>query len=648
MLAQLRRMFRRPPVVDIERWKTAPRVYGDVDDTHLNGLARKYPARAAATIEAAERICRHEFALLGSGAFVPADPERTAERAYQPIDWYIDPVRRLRFPRGIPHTKWDLYAMRPGLADIKYPWELARCQHWVALGQAFRLTHDEPFAREVAAELRDFMQANPVGIGVNWTCTMDVALRATSWILGLELVRASTALDDAFWNAALTALFEHGVFIRGNLENTYEVTSNHFLSNLVGLWFLGAVFATTDEGREWTAFARDALEREMTVQVLPDGADYESSIPYHRFVTELFLSCARLGDASGEPFSASYRARLRDMVSYLAAVLRPDGLLPQVGDADDGRAHVFSDYGRGSPQDARHLLAAAGAVFGDDGWMAMAGEVAEWESTWWGVPASSSSGPATATPTARAMAIAPEARLFRDAGVAVVRSANTYLLITNGIVGTNGFGNHKHNDQLSFELHTDGHPLVVDAGSYVYTSDPDARNLFRSTRYHNTLQVDALEQNDFKHEWLFRMFESARPEHAAFDARGDWVEYVGRHHGFERLADPIVHERAFHLNRSTVVLRISDRLRGRGEHAISWHVHLAPGVTARAGDGHIVLERTGVRPWRLSLPDRVSVGIGPAWYSPSYGVRVDCSAIDVTTRVTIAGECEWTFTFELA
>jgi hypothetical protein len=65
------------------------------------------------------------------------------------------------------------------------------------------------------------------------------------------------------------------------------------------------------------------------------------------------------------------------------------------------------------------------------------------------------------------------ARLFPQAGTAVARTtAGHYLLVTNGIVGTNGFGNHKHNDLLSFEYHHHGVPLIVDPGSYVYTSTP--------------------------------------------------------------------------------------------------------------------------------------------------------------------------------
>ena len=110
---------------------------------------------------------------------------------------------------------------------------------------------------EIARELDDFVEANPTGLGINWTCTMDVGLRAVSWAIGLELIRQSGALDDAFWERAYTALFDHGVFIRNNLENTYEVTSNHFLSNMLGLQFVGAVFADLPQGDEWTSFARD-------------------------------------------------------------------------------------------------------------------------------------------------------------------------------------------------------------------------------------------------------------------------------------------------------------------------------------------------------------------------------------------------------
>jgi len=620
-----------------------PSLYSTLASKSLERLKANHPGRVRSTIAAAERILRHEFNLLGSGPFVPADADRPARgpEGYVPIDWYLDPVRGLRFPQGVPHKTWNLYEMRPANADIKYPWELARCQHWVTLGQAFQLTGEDRFAREVANELDDFVESNPIGLGVNWTCTMDVGLRAVSWTIALELVRNSSALDDAFWAGAYTALYAHGLSIRNNLENTYEVTSNHFLSNLVGLQFLAAVFADLPEGAAWNAFARAALEQEMTVQVLPDGADYESSIPYHRLVTELLLGSARLGDHQGAPMSARYRARLRDMVKYLAAVTRPDGLIPQVGDADDGRLHVFDGYGTASPQDGRHLFGPARAMFDEPGWLALAGESGGWEAAWWGfderMPAPSPLPP-----------VEPIGHLFPHAGVAVTRSAaGHYLIATNGVVGTNGFGNHKHNDQLSFEYHHAGIPLIVDPGSYVYTSDPDMRNRFRGTLSHNTVCVDGIEQNELRPGMLFRVFEMSNAEHTRFEDRADAAEYVGRHHGYERLSEPVSHERTFRLQKPSGTLVIVDRLTGRGAHDFRWHFHLAPGIAAERGDETTLsLTGRGGR-WRFVLPVGLQVSIERAAYSPSYGIELPCVAIDLSLRATLDGDQCFEFAISL-
>jgi hypothetical protein len=627
-----------PP--DLARWVpgrlSASALYSSPDADAVAQMRRAYPARVDATVRAAERLLRHEFDMLGSGPFVPVDPDRPARDGYTPIDWYLDPVRRLRFPTGVPYKEWKLYEMRPANADIKYPWELARCQHWATLGQAFACTGDERFAREIARQLDDFVEANPVGIGVNWTCTMDVALRAVNWAIGFELVRSSSTLDAAFWLRAYTALYDTGVFTRGNLENTYEVTSNHFLSNVVGLWFLGAVFEDLPAGQEWLSFARAALEQEMTVQVLPDGADYESSVPYHRLVAELFLGSSRLADFRGAPLSERYRERVREMVAFLAGVTRPDGLMPQIGDADDGRLHIFSEVT--TPQDARHLFGPAGAMYNEPAWQAFAGETGQWEAAWWGLPV-------TAAPAAAA-APAVTSRLFRDAGLAVMRSGSHYLLATNGIVGTKGFGNHKHNDQLSFEYHPDGVPLIVDPGSFVYTSDFDARNLFRSTASHNTLCIDGVEQNEMRLEWIFRLFETSNAEHVLFDDGAGVVRYAGRHHGYEHLPEPVTHERELRLAKVDGALEIVDRLTGAGTHQLRWHFHLAPGVDARTVDATTTELSASGRRWRLRVPDGAQVSVADARYSPSYGVAVGCRAIDVALQSVLNGTTTWRLTIQ--
>jgi hypothetical protein len=610
------------------------RLFVDLPDERVDRLRVRYPDLGQATIAAAERVLRHEFDLLGSGPYRPADPDRPVDASgYRPIDWYLDPVAALRFPR-VPLSAWNFEQMRPVGADIKRPWELARCQHWPLLGQAYRLTREDRFAWEIVRELRDFMDANPIGTAVNWACTMDVALRAANWALALELIRPC-ALPPDVWLDAYQALFDHGAFIERHLENHYEVTSNHFLSDVVGLFYLAAVFRDLPRGALWDAQCRAWLMQEMDVQVLPDGADYESSVPYHRLVSELFLAAARVADAAGAPLSERFLNRLSTMIDFLSAVLRPDGLMPQVGDADDGRLHMLSGYGTWKPQDPSHLFGPADGLLGRHNWARGAGAWAEWEAEWWGFDCS---GAAVHTPDPP-----PALRHFPHAGLTVMRRHDDYLLITNGIVGTGGFGNHKHNDLLSFEYHVAGAAVIVDPGSYVYTSDPDARNLFRSTRSHNTLSVDDQEQNEIRQEWLFRMFEKALPEHVSVRQDGAELEYRGRHRGYGRPGNSLVHTRTFRLRLTDGSVVIADELEGTGTHRLGWHFHFAPGVTIRMAAADVVGVAASGTQLQMMLPSGLTPAIASGWYSPSYGVRVPCMVLDLEAPELLHGRREYAF-----
>jgi ubiquinone/menaquinone biosynthesis C-methylase UbiE len=631
--------------LDFDRWlerrRASRRLYIEEALAHLDALRERQPRIVGAILSAGESYLGHRFDLLGSGAFVPVDPDRPPRDDYVPIDWYLDPVRNLRFPRGIAHKDWKLFEMRPENADIKYPWELARCQHWATLAQAWQLTRDHRFAIEIGRELDDFVEANPVGIGVNWTCTMDIAIRVANWCLALALIHDCEQLDAQFWKRAYNALYDHGEFIFSNLENKYEVTSNHFLSNVVGLHVLAAELGDLDQGKAWDAWCRQALETEIDVQIHPEGADFESSVPYHRLVTELFMASARLARHQGRPLSRNYEDKLARMVAFSLATARPDGLMPVIGDADDGRFHIFTYVEGWIRQDARHLLGPAAALLGRQDWMHHAGPDRAWETAWWGYD------PAAAA-DAESMPPPPLAKLFPDIGIAIARRGGNYLAVTNGVVGTRGFGNHKHNELLGFEYHCGGIPLLVDPGSYVYTSDFSERNRFRSTACHNTLCIDGTEQNEFNPEWIFRLFEKANPEHLEFAVEGNKVTYHGRHRGYERLPEPVVHARKFTFDLATGALEFQDRLEGEGGHQLRWHFHLAPGAEIEGRTANKVRLRAAGRAFTLTLPAGTSAAIGTGWYSPSYGARVEVAVLDASCHAQLAGAQTWTFRIEPA
>ena len=604
-------------------------------------LRTVWPAEFGHTVAAAERVLAHRFTLLGGDEFDPVDSSRPPRAdGYRWIDWHLDPGRQLRFPTGFPHKNWDMATMRPGRADIKLPWELARCQHWPLLAQAWALTGDQRYAHEIANQLDDFVVSNPLGEGVNWVCTMDVALRAANWAVALQILQDWEGPEPDFWSRACQHLLALGHFIRSNLEDKYEVTSNHFLSNVVGLLYVAAVFVDRPQGQQWLDWCEAMLEREMGVQILPDGADFESSIPYHRLVAELFLGAWHVSRWVQRPLSEGYRAKLEKMVDYLVGVMRPDGLMPQVGDADDGRLHILSRYGSWQPQDARHLLAPAALALERADWRGLAGPVGAWEAAWWGFDELAGTEAAVAPATWPA-----HATHYPDAGHAVSRVGGHYLLVSNAKVGTEGFGNHKHNDQLSFELHIAGQPLIVDPGSFVYTSDPEARNRFRGTAFHNTVMVDGVEQNEMNPEWLFRLFEKAQPQTLAFEASASRMIYEGSHEAYVRLPEPLRHRRRFVHDRQTGQLDIEDELRSEGVHELCWHFHLAPGVEAQLDPGHATL-RLLARGQHFELQwsgPELEAELTPSQYSPSYGRAQPCLALNLRTKRPMTEGSRWTF-----
>lgn len=621
----------------LDQIRNSRRLYVDLDQKALGLLKMHFRSQVERTVADADRVMSHTFDLLGSGPFVPVDSHRSFRvDGYVPIDWYFDPVQKLRFPKGVSHKEWDLYKMRPGNADIKLPWELARCQHFVTLGQAFRLTGDQRYALEILYQIDDFMDANPVGLGINWTCTMDVAIRAANWAMSMELIRNCQAITNPAWYRLFGNLFSHGEFIFKNFENNYEVTSNHYLSNIVGLYFLSTIFAGMPSAKEWQGYCRESIINEIETQILEDGVDFESSIPYHRLVLELFLGAARIAEIQRQKFPDRFYAKLLKMSEFLSNILRPDGLIPVVGDADDGRLHIFSDYGGWNRQDCRHVLAPASFMLNKPELLKAAGPEGKWEAAWWGYDVETGEAH-------HDMELPDSIHHYPNAGISVMRSGNNYMLITNSIVGTKGFGNHKHNDQLSIEFHCDGVPLIIDPGSHVYTSDFESRNKFRSTAYHNTLQVDGLEQNDFNPEWIFRMFEKADPEHVGFQDYEAYIQYIGRHSAYQRLSHPLIHTRCLRFLKRQKMLVIMDLVQGEGMHDLRWHFHFAPNLKLSPMSENMLAIENGKNAFFLSYQNDMRIDLQQGWYSPSYGIKRPCSCVDLKCTTEIETLKQWCF-----
>ncbi len=512
----------------------------------------------AALVERADAVCAHRFDLLGSG---PVD-------LGQEIDWRTDFKSGRRWP--LVHISQVPIVFGDG-SDIKVPWELSRFQHLPLLAAAYRVTGDRRYLDEIGAQLDSFIAANPVEFGPNWACTMDVAIRAANWVAALVLV-AEVAAREQWLDRALASLLLHGRFIRSHLE-WGEVRGNHYLSDVVGLLPVAALFSGSPTGRRWAEWAARELAGELEHQVRPDGCDHEASIPYHRLVAELFLAGTAAVDALlPDRLPSGYRARLHSMLQFASAYTRPDGEAPMVGDNDSGRFLPLDEYG----SDYRSHLHLFADRRPDPG-----GHAA-----------------------------------FPDGGYWVMRGGDLWALVRCGDVGLQGIGGHAHNDALSFELSRGNQPLVVDPGTFAYTSDPSERNRFRSTSSHSTLRVGGEEQNPLRSDYLFAVEDRAHAHALEWtpDADGRAV-FAGRHEGFSGAT----HQRRFEFDGPAGTLAIRDTIRGGDGRELEWTFPLPPaaaveitsgGAAARIGDARLAIAGDGL-----------AFAVEEGWYAPVYGRR---------------------------
>ncbi|MBC7931387.1 MAG: alginate lyase family protein, partial [Rubrivivax sp.] len=520
------------------------------------------------TIEEARAIVAHRWPLLGYGAL-----NFGAE-----VDWLRDPASGVRWPLDY---HGDVRLVRGDGSDVRVLWELNRLGHLVTLGRAYALTRDESFAEEFFAQVESWRAQNPTDFGPNWACAMEVSLRAMNLLAAFHLLRRSRALDERRLAAMLALLGAHASHVRRNLEYSFIATGNHYLSDVVGLLWLGVCLPELEEASAWRAFALGELLGEMDKQVLADGADCEASTGYHGFVTELLLYSFILCRANGIEIEERYWTKLRSMLEYVRAYLRPDGRAPLVGDADGGRA--LSLVRRAADEQA-YLLGIGAALFCEPRFKTE--ERAPEEIFWLLGDEGVRMYAELATEGARAEA----SEVFERAGMCVLRAGDLYLMLSASGAGLAGRGAHGHNDALSVEVSACGISFIADPGTYVYTSDPQARHLFRSTAQHSTVQVDAAEQNEISVDTPFLIGDEARPRVLAFGTGDERDFVVAEHRGYERLTTtgPVTHRRAVLFDKRESYWLIEDTFAGSGAHAFTFRFHAAPGRDTRVRDGSTV------------------------------------------------------------
>jgi Heparinase II/III-like protein/Heparinase II/III N-terminus len=515
-------------------------------------------------------------------------------------------------------------------------WELNRHQWLLHLGQAYQFTGDERYAAAFARYVREWMRANPAGIGINWASSLEVALRLISWCWALVLFEGSQALSDELRAMIVAGIASHARRVERYLS--YDFSPNtHLTGEALGLFYAGILFPDLVQARRWRTRGTQILIAECERQILPDGVYFEQSTCYQRYTAEIYLHFLILAARNGIDVPGTVANRVQQLVDFLVAVRRPDGSMPHIGDADGGWLLPLVPR---SPDDLRGIWSVAAAFFGrpDYAWAA-AGVTSE---VFWLLGL-------TGAKAFEALEWAPPqaapSRVFPEGGYVVMRSGwepDAHQLIFDvGPLGCPISGGHGHADLLSIQCAVFGEPYLVDAGTYCYAGDAESRDYFRSTQAHSTVIVDgepqALPAGPFR--WQSR--PAARLRRWLSTSESDIAD--ADHSAYLRLSSGVVHRRRVVFVRDGYWVLVDD-LEGRGHHRVALRFQFAPidvdvdptlwaRAHGRAGRGLLIRPFATV-PLFASVHSRQEVPM-EGWVCHAYGQRVPAPALAYSTATSL-------------
>lgn len=229
----------------------------------------------------------------------------------------------------------------------------------------------------------------------------------------------------------------------------YPLMGNHLLENGLSLLF-GAVYFNN---KYLMKKSKSILLKELEEQILEDGAHFELSTMYHIILLNRLLDCINLLSNNSSPEYSDLEILLREkaslMVSWMNNMTLSNGILSDFNDSTSGVAPSVNDIMN----------------------------------------------------YAKTLEICPVKELrLGSSGYRFYRKNTTEFIFDVGNIGPDYQPAHAHSDTFNFEWYISSKPIIVDTGTSTYENN-EIRRFERSTRAHNTIEVDGGEQSEIWHSF---------------------------------------------------------------------------------------------------------------------------------------------------
>lgn len=353
----------------------------------------------------------------------------------------------------------------------EWTWQLSRHAELLTLARAYRITGDENYAKE-CCELFDSWVKQATRYSTDGNDSEKLCWRSIECGIRMSLVwpeiihsiLRSASVNDDIITDFFKSIYEHALLLRQFHRNE----GNWLIMEMSGLLHIATLYPCFCEVDEWFAYAENKLKKELQKQVYPDGFQFELSSGYQQILVIHYGRVIQLLMGYGKKVPQEFERTLTKILHIYVKLMRPNGDLPDLNDGTLGSV--------------RELVAPYIYLFPNDTalqWVVSNGEN--------GMPPDESSF------------------VLPYAGIAVFRTGwgkeDTWLCFDGGPFGAG----HQHEDKLNVLLHTRGKYLLTEGNNYAYDSS-EMRKYVLSTRAHNTVLVDGMEQNRRKnYRWSDEM-----------------------------------------------------------------------------------------------------------------------------------------------
>ena len=468
-------------------------------------------------------------------------------------DWKTHPVTGYKYPANIHWTQIDELDKQAG--DIKFVWEKSRFSY---LYDIVRYDHhfNEDHANFVFAEIRSWIDHNPVNQGPNYICGQETGIRLLNWMFFLNFYKNSSALNEDLFDLIMHSVYWQLHRIYNNIGFTLKlVRNNHAITEAAALYIGGMLFPFLSGAEVWEQKGKNWFEQEIAYQVYRDGTYLQFSMNYHRVVVQLLAWVIRLSELNNRTLEQTVFKRAAASLDFLSAACRTDtGLLPLYG-ANDGA--LFFPLNNCRYRDFRSQLNALNYAINKH---LLYEDPCSREDVQW--------------------LFNPEEKIKRENepmrnGILSFPEGGFYLFSETDALTFIRCGRHRdrpsHADNLHLDIWYAGENLLHDAGTYLYNTEEQFISFFTGSEGHNTVKIGDFDQMQKGPRFIWLDWSQAVEAESTEDK--EFYYFKGIIHAFSSLGKNIYHERSVKKAKGRPYWEVEDRINNKPDLPIHqiWH-----------------------------------------------------------------------------